>query len=113
MQLLDEISDDPKQQFSVITSGGQTFELYLEYRETQELWFGNIVWNELVINGLCFVNSPNALRQWKNLIPFGLAIVTNDAGDPYYLDDFAKGRAFAYVLSEDEVKSVEEEIYGV
>ena len=113
MNLLNEITDDPKQKMTVVTPQGDEFDFYLEFRETQGLWFCNIGFKDTVINGLGLVCGQNILRQWKNILPFGLAVGSSDVADPYYIDDFVNSRIQVYVLTEDEVKWVEETIYGV
>jgi len=113
MNLLNEITDDPKQKMTVVTPQGDEFDFYLEFRETQGLWFCNIAFKDTVINGLGLVCGANILRQWKNILPFGLAVGSSDVGDPYYIDDFVNGRIQVFVLTEAEVKATEEEYYGV
>lgn len=113
MQFITEITDDPKQQMSVVSEDGDVFELYLEYRESQGLWFANVVYGSTVINGIGLVKSANLLRQWKNIIPFGISITCTDKGDPYYLEDFSKKRCQLVVLTAAEVLLIEDEIYGV
>ena len=113
MNLLNEITDDAKQQMTVVTPSGEEFDFYLEFRESQGLWFANIAYKDIAINGFGLVCSRNILRQWKNIIPFGMAIGSTDVGDPYYLDDFVTGRIGLFILSKEEVEQVEAEIYGV
>ncbi len=113
MNLLNEITDDPKQSMTVVTPDGDEFDFYLEFRESQGLWFCNIAFKDTVINGLGLVCGQNILRQWKNILPFGLAVGSTDVGDPYYIDDSVNGRIEVFVLTSDEVLWVEETIYGV
>ncbi len=47
------------------------------------------------------------LRQFRNIIPFGLACVIADGFEPVYQDDFTSGRASLYLLNEADVAEVE------
>ena len=108
-----EITDDARQSLKVVVETGEEFSLSLEYRESQQLWFCSVSYLDTTINGLGLVASFNILRQWKNILPFGIAIRTTDVGDPYFADDFTKERAKLYVLTSDEVEQIEAGIYGV
>ena len=107
MQILNEITADPKQKFTVITSAGEEFTLRLNYMPTQSLWFFDVEYKDFAVNNRCLVNNWNLLRQFKNLIPFGIGVICTDEGDPYFVDDFANKRVQLTILSAEEVKEVE------
>ena len=112
MKQIVELTNDPRQNYTVIGENGEQIDLTLEYKETQELWSASIRYESFEVNNLYLTSRPNILRQWKNIIPFGILVGTNDNADPYYLDDFVNGRAQVFLLNEEDVQAVEEEFYS-
>ena len=108
-----EINNDAKQQLTLVTEDGFEIKFLIEFRPTQTGWFFNLTHNDLTINGVRLCHFPNVLRQWKNIIPFGIACVVTDSGEPYYIDDFSSERVAIYLLTESEVEEIEEDIFGV
>ena len=113
MKLLTEISQDPKQRFDVKTEDNQTFELKLEYSDQQQGWFYSITFGDIVINNARLVTSPNIIRQFKNVLPFGIFIATDDLSEPLFIDDFSTERVKFLLLTPDEVEQVEIDFYNV
>lgn len=107
MQILNEITNYPKQKFTVITTEGEEFTLKLNYSPTQQLWFFDIEYNDFILNNHCAVTSYNMLKQWKNILPFGMGIICTDEGDPYFIDDFSSKRCRVTILSIAEVEELE------
>lgn len=113
MQLLTELTDDYKQKYSITNEDNQTFDLLLEYIELQESWLFSISYGDsFTLNNNRLVYSPNILRQYKNIIPFGLSVNTIDKSDPYFLSDFTSSRVELYVLTEEEVEQIEKNIFS-
>ncbi len=109
MRYIDKINDSAKQRLTIITEDGKSVDFNLYYAPTQEAWFFDISCAEesFTANGIKLVLSPNLLRQFKNLITFGLAVMSVDGFDPHYIDDFEKGRIQVYTLSTADVLAVE------
>lgn len=112
MKQITEISDDAKQRFDVVTEENETFELQLEYSDQQQGWFYSLTFGDLVINGSRIVTGANILRSYQNLLPFGVAIVTDDLSEPIFIDDFSSDRVKFYLLTAEEVQQVESEFYN-
>ncbi len=111
MKLLNKINDNAHQKFFLTGNPGQRIILVLRYLASQQMWMADIEWGEFVLNGILVTASPNMLRNYKNLIPFGLACTVVDGLDPYYIDDFDKGRASLFLLSAAEVQAIEEAMF--
>lgn len=109
---LNNLTDFANQTTTLQLPDGTTANLTLIFNATAERWVANIVYGTLVINGLGVCCLPNILRQWKNVIPFGLACATNDQTDPFAANDFSDGRARLFLLSADEVLLMESQIFG-
>lgn len=107
MRILDKLTNAPSQRYTVITDAGDQVFLTLRYMPTQQSWIVGIAWSEFEVNGLTMVASPNLLRGYMNVLPFGLMVVTDGAIEPSYLDDFTSGRVKVYIMSTDDVEFTE------
>jgi len=113
MYQIQQITSDANQQQQLALPDGTLITLQLTYYDQQYGWFANISYgSSFVLNGFRIVTSPNILRQWKNLIPFGLCCVTQDDMEPTQLQDFSSGYATLYVLSSDDVQLYESYLQG-
>lgn len=106
MTTLTGLSDQPKQQSNFVLPDGSSVSFYMEYRQQQKGWFADIVWQGVTINGLRLTTSPNFLRQWQHLLPFGLALFTAGNVEPILLADFVNGVATIVVLTADDVATI-------
>lgn len=91
---------------------GSSATMELIYQGAPERWVMNVSYGDFVANGIGLCCYPNILRQWRNLIPFGLAFVTADQTDPFDISDFSSGRVSVYLLDEADVAAVESDIIG-
>lgn len=111
MKQITAISDDVKQNMSIVLDDGTKLVINLEYISSQKGWFMSLVYGTtLTINNRRIVTSPNMLRAFRNVIPFGIGCTTADQGEPIYKDDFSSGRSSLYVLNSDDVAYVEETV---
>ncbi len=108
MKTITGISSQPKQQMSFVAEDGSQVSMYLEYRPQQLGWFANLTWGDWEVNGFRLVSSPNLLRQWRNIIPFGLAIISAKSTDPLNLADFSSAVSVMVFLTAADVVLVEE-----
>lgn len=112
MNQIDNLSDDANQLTRVALPDGSLVSLALVYRPATQRWTVSVTRNDFTVNNVNLCVHPNILRQWRNLIPFGLACVTTDSGDPVLIDDFTSGRATLYILTQADVTEVELNIFG-
>lgn len=112
MRQITEISEDPNQRFDVVTENNETFELVLEYSDQQEGWFYSITFGDVTINRSRIVTGLNILRNYQNIIPFGISISTDDLSEPIFIDDFSTERVKLLLLTEEEVQQVETDFYN-
>ena len=113
MKLIDTITSDASQIIKVPLENGNVVTIALVYRPTVELWSMDITYGTREIQGLTLCVHPNILRQWRRVMPFGIAIVSTDGIDPVYQDDFSEGRVSLYVLETEDVTYVEDAVIGV
>ena len=97
----------------MVLPDGSNLLIQIYYRQQQTGWFFNqILWGKFELDGLAITNSPNMLRQWKNIIPFGLACFTQGNREPTQLEDFSSGASSIYVLTAEEVQQFEDYLSG-
>lgn len=104
MLLIQQITNDPLQQQTLVLADGTQLLIQLYFRPMQYGWFFNqITYGAFQLQGLRITNNPNMLLQWRNLIPFGLACYSTAMREPSQQDDFASGASKLYLLSAAEV----------
>lgn len=113
MQQITSITSSPKQQMTLVLENNETVNFKLYYLGRQQSWFYDFTYNNLTVNCSRVVLTPNALRQYKNNIPFGISFASVDDVEPFSIDDFISGRISMYVLNSDEVKQIESEIFNL
>lgn len=116
MTIVTGITDQPNQQLDLRLADGTRAKLTLNYRVQQLGWFADLIWTKrdgttAQVFGLRLVTSPNVLRQFRNLFPFGLAIATDANADPTSDKSFASGISRLLLLEGDDVEQIETEVY--
>lgn len=115
MVLIDNLSDAADQVTNLQLYDGSIATLELIYLGTIQRWMFNISHPDFPggsLNGQILCVHPNILRQWKKILPFGLAIISASGGDPVGIEDFASGQITLYVLDATDVQAVEETFFG-
>ena len=108
MKLL-TFTKDARQSSRIVLSAGGSFSITLEYIEASQGWTYALSYGDnFSINGMRLVCGFNILRQWRNILPFGLAVISEDGYEPVFQDDFYTGRVSVYVLDAAEIVSAEE-----
>lgn len=111
MTQIDNLTDFANQQTVLVLNDGTTAILDIVFNGSTERWVASVTYGEKVFNGIGLCTVPNILRQWKNVIPFGLAVVTADQTDPFDINDFSTERVKLYLLDEADVEQVEREVF--
>lgn len=99
------------QQFTLTGIPGIQISVFLRFMPRIQVWNMDISYGSFQANGIPVVCSPNILRQWRNILPFGLACTDIYQLDPYQLNDFAIGNASLYLLDSADIAAVEAEFY--
>jgi hypothetical protein len=111
MNLIQGITDKPKQQTTIPLADGSGVSLLLEYRPNQRGWFYDLAWSGFELDGMRLVTSPRLLRAFRHLLPFDIAVLATANVDPLNQTDFADGTCFLYLLQGDDLDQIESEIY--
>ena len=85
---ISSLTADAKQQFNMVVPGYDNAIMYMEYKPQQNGWFLSISWGTFACNNERMSTGLNLLRQWKNIIPFGLLISTSGVGDPIFINSW-------------------------
>ncbi len=107
MKQINSITDDAKQSLAIILEDGSRVQTTLNYIAAQNGWFYSFIYGDFTSNNRRLVNSPNMIRQFRNILPFGLACLVTDGYEPVYIDDFTSGRVTLFVLNEEDVLETE------
>lgn len=113
MQQITTITSSSKQQMTLVLDNNETVDFKLYYLPRQQSWFYDFTYNDLTVNCSRVTLSPNALRQYKKNIPFGIAFTADGDVEPFSMTDFSSGRVNMYVLNSDEVQQIETEIFNL
>lgn len=108
MKQLSSITGDPQQILNIVLDDGSRVEMFLSYWPQQSGWFYSLTYGNFSVANRRMVVSPNMLRQFRSIVPFGLCCTVIDGYEPIYQDDFSNGRASLYVLNAEDVLSTEE-----
>ena len=106
------LTSDAKQSNRVKLPDASTIDFNFNYAPTQNSWFMDVAYGDKRLNGLRLVVSPNCLRQYSRILPFGVTVTSTNSVDPYFIDDFSEGRISVYVLDSDDLEMLENE-YGI
>lgn len=101
------ISSDPTQQYTLALPDGTQVTFSIRFSPNQKGWFYSLTATNWESLNRRLVVSQNMLRQYRNILAFGLACFTTDGYEPIYQDDFLTGRAKLYLLTQAEAAETE------
>lgn len=107
MLYINKITADASQQINLTGIPGIIIGLDLRWFGRNNLWVADISYNNTLIQGVTVTESLNFLRQWKNILPFGISCLTTTGFDPSTVNDFVNQTANMYLLNSDDVAGVE------
>ena len=110
MRFLNRITNDAHQRYFLTGNDDETITMTLRYLPSQESWFMDIAYNDFTVFGLRVVKSINLLRQWRNILPFGISCYSKDILDPVFIDDFQSERCALHLLDAEEVQILEDRL---
>jgi hypothetical protein len=106
MDVVDSITADSKQKQTLSLTNGASIIIQMEYKPLQSSWyFTSIAYGDFEITNIRICSSPNMLHQFKNKIPFGIAIKSIGNFEPTQQQDFLSKRSVMYILNSDETEA--------
>ena len=112
MQIITSLTNYPNQMHRLVLENNETADFHLYYSARMQSWYFDITYKNWTINGVKIVLSPNILRQFRKVIPFGLSFMTNSYVEPFEVECFTSGRVEMGILNAEEVKQVEADYYN-
>ena len=106
MKIIDGIRTTGKQKLRITAFNGDVIEITLYYLPAVQGWKMDILSGTFQLNGFRVFNSLNMTCHYDNLIPFGIACIVSDDGEPFLIDDFSRSRCELAILSPEEVTEV-------
>lgn len=110
MYQLSGFTDAPKQTISFALEDGSLVDFAFEFRDRQRGWFFDVTYGDFVLKGQRMTSHPNALRAFKNLLPFGLAIVALTPYEPQEITALTDGTVLFYMVEGDELATLDARI---
>lgn len=107
MKQITSLIDSAKQSLTLVLDSGTNVPMTLTYVPSQKGWFYSLTYGDFGVTNRRLVVSPNCLRAFRDIIPFGLACLSLDGYEPIYQDDFSSGRITLFVLNEQDVVETE------
>lgn len=107
MKRISSITNDAKQVVNLVLDDGSRVNMSLEFCPNQLAWFYSLTRGSFSVKNRRLVNSPNLLRQFRNIIPFGICCTVVDGYEILYQDDFVNGRVNLYTLNSNDVVETE------
>jgi hypothetical protein len=107
MRQITKISNQTKQQFKFVIDGYSPVTINIQFKLSQYAWFYSLKWGVFELNNEKLVCSLNLLRQFKNIIPFGIFIYHPQKLDPCDINDFTVNGFEFYMLDESDIETVE------
>ena len=106
MNRLDGIRATGSQRLSTFASNGDVVIIILNYRPAIREFSIDVEWKDFILRGQRVFTSPNILYQYKEVIPFGIGVTTQELGEPFLINDFSTERCNMYILTPAEVEEV-------
>jgi len=106
MKIIDGIRTTGKQKLRITAYNGDIIEMVLYFLPAVQGWKMDILSGTFDLKGFRIFNSLNMTCNYSNLIPFGIACIVSDDGDPFLITDFSQGRCQLAILSPDEISQV-------
>lgn len=107
MKYINKITNDAQQRLILTGIRGLQITLTMRFMPRIQRWIMGISYGDVSIQGIPVCTSLNLLRQYKNVLPFGISCATTNQLDPYTVDDFANQTANLYLLDETDVEQIE------
>lgn len=113
MKIITGLSEQPKQQSTLVLADGTRAVWSLSYVSQQTGWFYDLSWNGTVIaTGQRMVSSPNILRQYINKISFGIAVISPNQLEPTTQTALVDGTVTCYLLEGTDLQTIETSLFN-
>lgn len=112
MKIITSITNSVNQKMQIVLENNETVDFHLYYKPRTLSWYYDFTYKNLTCNGSKVVLSPNSIRQFRRILPFGFYFSSDSFVEPFRQDDFSSGRIMMAVLNSDEMALIERELYN-
>jgi hypothetical protein len=109
MRTINKLQATGVQTFKVPLDAGGFAKITLTYRPVVQMWFLDFEYNTCKVRGLRLCKQINIIHQWREICPFGIAVLT-DGAEPFLINDFSTGRVTLGILTAGEVAEYQAEL---
>lgn len=113
MQIITSLTNEPNQRHQLVLDNNETVDFRLYYLARMQSWYYDFSYQDTTVYCSKVVLTPNSLRQFRRILPFGLAFFSDSEVEPFQITDFSSGRVQMAILNAEEVQQIEEEIYNL
>lgn len=116
MVQIDNLSDASDQVTQIQMPDGTVGTLELFFLGAINRWSFNFTHPQFpagALKGQMLCDHPNILRNFKNILDFGMACDSGTGTGPTDIEAFASGRCSLFLLDAEDVAAVELGIYGI
>ena len=85
--------------------------IVLKFLPTQSAWYMDYTYRDIISYNNKLSLSPNILREFRNIIPFGIAVEASDSIPPMEITAFSSGRVTLNILDKEYVDNLERGLY--
>ncbi|AFC22581.1 hypothetical protein phi1422_0061 [Bdellovibrio phage phi1422] len=108
-----KITSYPLQKKTLNLPDGSQVRITLAFIPMQLCWvIKELTYKDFTLNSYTVVTGLNILRQFRNIIPFGIAVKCKENRDPVFVEDFQSEKAEMFLLSKEECQQVEDFLSG-
>ena len=111
---IQNLTDSSDQITAIQLQDGSTATLELIYLGAVQRWVFNLTHPDFpngALQGQMLCQHPNILRQFRNVLDFGMACVSSNGNDPVQIEDFANGNITIFMLDSADVTFVEQNVF--
>lgn len=112
MQNITSITSSANQRMQLVLENNETVDFHIYYSARMTAWYYDFTYKNITCNGSKVVLTPNSLRQFINILPFGFMFSAASYVEPFQQTDFSSGRVVMSLLTKDEVQQIEKEIFN-
>lgn len=105
------LGNQPKQTITMVLDNNTNVVFNFEYKAICQGWFFGFRYGDVDYQNIRLTTSYNILRAYRNWLPFGLRCDTVDDEEPMSIDDFINGYANVYLLTKEDVQTIESNYY--
>lgn len=88
---LTKLGNEERQEIEFVLSNGNSLFLNFYFNINTNFWYLNIEYEDFKYNGIQVVYHDNLLRQFSNLLPFGIQIYSTNGLSPMTINSFIDG----------------------